>query len=201
MKLARFFMIALMGSVLFSSCGSSKKATTESDEVEVQENECRRLARQKPSTRAWGEAINFDMSRAISFAEMNARAKFARAIQAAMMSAQRAEAAGYNKGTTDGENGMQVGDDMSKNNDMNQSIAEREVKNTVVIKDQIFKMKDGRYHAYVTLEYSGDVAEMATQIANKVKQQISDDERMKMNFEFKKFREDIEKELEKMKSE
>lgn len=187
--------------MIFISCGSSKKTTTESDEVEVKDNECRSLARQKPSTRAWGEATNFDMSRAISFAEMNARAKFARAIASAIESAQRTDGAGYKKGSTDGENGAQVHDDMGKYNDTNLSIAQQTVKNTVIIKDQIFKKKDGRYHAYVTLEYSGDVAEMANNIANKVKQQISDDERMKMNFEFKKFREDIENELKKMKEE
>jgi len=201
MKFLKFYVIAFIGAVMFAGCGSSKKATAESDEVEVKENECRSLARQKPSTRAWGEAMNFDMSRAVAFAEMNARAKFARAIESAMRSAQRTEAAGYSKGSTDGENGTQVSDDMSKYNDMNQSIADQTVKNAVVIKDQIFKKKDGRYHAYVTLEYSGDVAEMATQIANKVKQQVSDDERMKMNFEFKKFRDDIENELKKMKTE
>lgn len=201
MKLVKLLGFTIICGLVLNSCGSSKKAAKESDEIEVQENECRKLARQKPSTRAWGEGTNFDMSRSIAFAEMNARAKFARAIDAAIKSAQRAEAAGYSKGATDGEEGRQVTDDMSKYNDLTQSIADQTVKNTVVIKDQIFKKKDGRYHAFVTLEYSGDVAEMASQIANKVKQQISDDERMKMNFEFKKFREDIENELKKMKTE
>lgn len=103
MKNLRFYVITFIGAMIFISCGSSKKATTESDEVEVKDNECRSLARQKPSTRAWGEATNFDMSRAISFAEMNARAKFARAIASAIKSAQRTDGAGYKKGSTDGK--------------------------------------------------------------------------------------------------
>ena len=60
---------------------------------------------------------------------------------------------------------------------------------------------DGSYQVFVCLEYQAGVAQLAKDLAKKVEQQVSDEERMKMNFEFEKFRQRVEEELKKSKAE
>lgn len=59
-------------------------------------------------------------------------------------------------------------------------------------------MQDGSYQVFVCMEYKEGVAKMAEEITNKVKQRVSDEDRMKMEFEFSKFRERMQEELKRM---
>ena len=45
------------------------------------------------------------------------------------------------------------------------------------------------------LEYNGDIAKLSKEVANKVSQKISDEQRMKIDFELENFEKEIEKEL------
>ena len=56
---------------------------------------------------------------------------------------------------------------------------------------------DGSYQVFVCLEYKDGLSKMADDIVEKVRQQIPDDDRIKMQYEFQKFRERIEAELKK----
>ena len=60
---------------------------------------------------------------------------------------------------------------------------------------------DGSYQVFVCLEYQAGVGQLAKDVANKVKQQVSDEDRMKMNFEYEKFRQRVEEEMRKAKAE
>lgn len=80
---------------------------------------------------------------------------------------------------------------------MTLQIAEETIKNTVIIKTSQYMQADGSYQVFVCLEYKDGLSKMADDIVEKVRQQIPDDDRIKMQYEFQKFRERIEAELKK----
>lgn len=186
----------------FFACGSQKQATIASPtKVKLALDECQEYAQQKPSTRAWGEAVRYDLSEATEYAELSARSKFARAIASAIKTAQSTDNSGYRKSSSDGKQGGSVRDEDSKQNSMSIAIANEVVRNTVIVKTSQYQQVDGSYQVFVCLEYQAGVGQLAKDVANKVKQQVSDEDRMKMNFEYEKFRQRVEEEMRKAKAE
>ena len=78
-------------------------------------------------------------------------------------------------------------------------IAEHVLTNVVVMKTSIFQKPNGLYHVYVCVEQQDSPTTMASKIKNSISQQVSDEERLKMEYQFKKFEETVEKELGKLK--
>lgn len=198
----KYFSFAVFMVLVLASCASSKPvAMTGPTKVKLALDECQELAQQKPAIRAWGEGINFGLSEATEYAELSARSKFARALASAVKTAQSTDNAGYRKASSDGKNGANVRDEAAKQNSMSISVAEETVKNAVIIKTSQYQQIDGSYQVFVCLEYQAGVAQLAKDLTKKVEQQVSDEERMKMNFEFEKFRQRVEEELKKSKAE
>ena len=158
-------------------------------------NECQILAEQSPATRAYGEATNHRLSFAKAYAEGQARAALARAISAIIKTATNEADLSWEKyaGTT--SEGQSVIDEGSKGEGKALQIAEEIVENTVVIKTNQYMQPNRQYHIFVCVEYQGDVTKMAAKIVDKVKQQVPDEDRIKMEYQFQKFEEKIEKEL------
>ena len=52
-----------------------------------------------------------------------------------------------------------------------------------------------QYHVFVCVEYQGDASSMSNKIVDRVKQLVPDEDRIKMEYQFQKFAEEIEKEL------
>lgn len=201
MKLINFLACGLFGLLLVCSCGSSKPVPMAGPtKVKLALDECQELAQQKPSIRAWGEGINFGLSEATEYAELSARSKFARAIATAVETAQSSDNDSYRKSSTDTKSGMTVRDEEAKQNSMSIAIAKETVKNAVIIKTSQYQQVDGSYQVFVCLEYQAGVAQLAKDLTKKVEQKVSDDDRMKMNFEFEKFRQRVEEELKKSKA-
>lgn len=201
----RLSVFSVMGIVclLLSACGGSKH-TTKSQSGIIRESyqeldRCEKLALQKPATRAVGEAYDYRISFAKTYAEGQARAELRRKIEAAIKSASGEDGAGYEKHASGGNEGASVRDEGSKKNNYVDQIANGIVNNTAVVEMSKYLRNDGSYHVYVCIEYLDGISKMAEKIAKQVEQQVSDEERMKMNFEFNKFRERIENELEKQK--
>ena len=202
MKSLKLFVGALFGGLILVSCGSTKSLTTTGPQkVKIALDECQELAQQKPAIRAWGEGINYGLSEATEYAELSARAKFARALATAIKTAQSSDNAGHRKASTDGKTGSNVRDEAAKQNSMSIAVAEETVRNAVIIKTSQYQQMDGSYQVFVCLEYQAGVAQLAKDLTKKVEQQVSDDERMKNNFEFEKFRLRVEEELKKSKAE
>ena len=202
MKALKSIFLVLFVSFVFYGCGGTKTVPLNSPQkVKLALDECQELAMQKPAIRAWGEGINFDLSAATEYAELSARSKFARALASAVKTAQSSDNAGYRKASTDGKNGANVRDEAAKQNSMSMSVAEETVRNAVIIKTSQYQQIDGSYQVFVCLEYQAGVGQLAKDLSKKVQQQVSDDDRMKMNFEFEKFRQRVEEELKKSKAE
>ena len=93
--------------------------------------------------------------------------------------------------------GAGVRDEGSNSNEMTLQVAEETIKNTVIIKTSQYLQADGSYQVFVCLEYKDGVSKLADDIVDNVKQRIPDEERIKMQYEFQKFRDRVEEELKK----
>lgn len=201
------FSFALLGFIIiaFSSCGGSKQVTTPSGSsvgtkpspwgTEIELNECQLLAEESPATRAYGEATNHRLSFAKAYAEGQARAALARAIGTIIKTATNESDLSWEKYAGTNSEGQAVTDEGSKGDGMVLQISEEVVSNAVVIKTNQYMQPNRQYHVFVCVEYQGDASSMANSIVDKIEQQVPDEERMKMEYQFQKFKEEIEKEL------
>jgi hypothetical protein len=188
--------VALVASGMMTACGS-KKVSLESTTGQraIEQDVCERIQEDKPLTRAVGIGEHFKEATARNVAEVQARAQFARAIAAKIKTSTAQDAGGYSQYSGDRTSGNSVDDQMAKINDFAQSIADEIVAGMVVIKTSKYILPNQQYKVYVCLEYQKGVAEMATAITKQVAQRISDDQKLRMNFEFEQYRKRIEEEL------
>lgn len=202
MKRMNFLQTAALSCICIAmaSCGGSKQVTSTQPEssiipkIRIELDPCDEYALGRADC-AVGTGVDFNESFAKTYAEGQARGELARAIAAAIRSTSGENTGNYAKASSSGNKGAQVGDTGSKGESEVRQIAEQTVKNTKVVKMSKYMRADGAYEIHVCVEYQGGASKMAEEITRKVEQQISDDERMKMNFEFEKYRERMEKAL------
>ncbi len=191
--------------VILSGCGSSKSSSNppavSRSMQKLADIECQQLAQEKPDIRAWGSGESFDEMKARNYAMLQARSEFAKALGSKVITATSQGGTDYGKASTDGSRGAMVRDESMISQDDAMAIAENVVKNAVVIKTERFMQNDGSYKVYVCLEYREGVGKLADAIARGVEQRVSDDERLRMQFDLEQFRERYERELENMRQE
>lgn len=205
-----FIAVSIVLACMLCACGGSKqvvsttpsgvtkgtKATVWGTELEL--NECQLLAEESPATRAYGEATNVRLSFAKSYAEGQARAALARAIAGKITTATAESDCGWQKYAGTETEGQSATDQGSKADGSTFQIASEIIQNAVVIKTNQYMQPNRQYHVFVCIEYQGDASAMAKSISERIKQQVPDEERMKMEYQFQKFEEKIKEELEKM---
>ncbi len=199
-KIHVFFYVIF--AILLSACGGSRKlqqSTNPIDEVEVT-NPCQILAEEKPALRAWGDGVHSQMSTARRGAEANARANYRNAIETLIKTGYQNNADQLGKYVAAGQEGKGVTDETSGNSAFFTALAKGEIRNMICIKTSVYKMPDGRYHCYACVEYNGAIHDLMTDMLRPAENQalqnnISDGERAKIEEDFRKFRERMEKEL------
>lgn len=222
MKNVRFLKQVLFSSffglLVFSmfSCGSSKNSQNEmmmqmmqmmqqqqqqnqqsNTRIEEQLTDVELYAQESPATRSAGVGRAFTESAAEQFARNDARAKFAEAIESAVLSAAKTVYGEIEEFAADMENSEYANDGGQKQNSLQKTVANQTVSNTVVAKKQKFREQNNRYVVYVCLEYSGDVAELTANIAENVKKRVSDKSRKRIEQNLQKFEDEIALELNK----
>jgi hypothetical protein len=200
MKTKHFFIAVIAMAVCAGliACGSKKQslqATTGQQAIE--QDVCEKMQEEKPVERVVGIGEHFKEATARNVAEVQARAQFARAISSKIKASTAEDAGGHSLYAGDNTSGNSVQDQIAKINDFAQGIADEVVSNLVVIKTSKYILPNKQYKVYVCLEYQKGVAALATDIAKRVEQKISDEQKLKMNFEFEQYRKRIEEELEK----
>ena len=163
---------------------------------EMKLTEAESYALKKPGTRAAGKGVSSRESVAVQVARAQARAAFAEAISSAVNSALKISGFVVSQYAGDDEEGHEVSDGAEKTNTMIKSVSKQVIENTQVVKtNKFYNKKTRKYTVFVCLEYNGDIAKLSKEIANKVSQKISDEQRMKIDFELENFEKEIEKEL------
>lgn len=200
-------IVAAMG---FTACSSSKAVnkTTKAlhqKEVEVQMTKSEELAFEKPATRDFGDGTNFNLSFAKTFAEGQARAAFQRKVEALVQTASEEALTAYQQANTNGVESSIVSDQDIKSGAFAKQLAEGVLKNTAVIHTDKFKKADGQYHVYVCIEYRGDVNDMVENMVaaaqKRIPQQVSDEDRIKIQFEIEQFKKKLEEDFNRLREE
>lgn len=199
MKKTKIILTSILALMLVGTmvgCGGSKTSgVSAKGRKAVAMSEAQIYAEQKPTLRAWGTFNSPYERQASRGAAAYARAEGASNLKARIKAVfsdnpnlynKIASSATETKAMTDGDNVTKDGIDQ---------ITDEILKGYAVVKTNMFQEENGTYTAYVCVEYSGDLAKLAQETANRVKQQISDDERLKMDFNYMKFKEDMEKEM------
>ena len=207
-------------SVMFMvSCGSSKQAQNDammmqmmqmmqnqqqsqqnlkddnSYGVEIKKTETELYAEQAPGKRSAANGQAFTKEAAEQFARNNARAKYAEAIESAVISAAKTVYGEMSEFAADEKSGESATEGGQKQHTLAQTVAEQVIANTNVVKTQTFRAKNNRYTVFVCLEYNGEVAELAADIAQQVKQRVSEKSRKRIESDLSKFEEEVKFEL------
>lgn len=204
MKIKNLLVVALaavlaMGSL--SSCG--KKTATDamrSGERKVEQVKSLQLEAEKPVLRSFGEGEHNKMSFARQYAEAAARASYAAKFGTAVLAAASMTTDGAQISHSDMMNQSAGEDEGVLSNASVEAITKGVVKNTAVINTDVFQRPDGKYHVYVCIEYAGNVADLARDLTDNYKkqqigQQVSDEDRAKMEVRAEEFRKRVEDRL------
>lgn len=198
MKKLLSLLIAILA-IMGTSCSSSK-ASIEGKKMEKSEQQ--KLAEAKPACRTWGEATQFNQSFARTYAEGQARAEFARKLATLVQTASRQATDGADLAHSDGENSSQGHDQGITSNAFAQQVADGMVSGLAVISSDTYKLRDGQYHVYVCMEWQGSVDKMAQEMTQnyrkRVEQQVSDQDRAKMEVRYEEFKKSIEEQLKRL---
>lgn len=174
------------------SCGTSKKVSnTTPYGQQLEEETCISLYKKNPTVRAYGMATHFKESVATNLAEAQARAMFARKIEAAVLSATEEVAVSmeqYAGGISDGQS---VYDQSGEGNTYVTTIAQQVLRNTHTIETSRYFGDNRQFTIYVCMEYKGTDSELANQIESSVKERISPEDRARIEQRHDKFRDRI----------
>lgn len=176
------FLITL--SVLVYSCGSSK-STGVSGDVELN-LPCQGLEynTNKDFFRANMPALSTDMGTAKSKALIAARAEVATSVNALV----ERVTDNYNSSYQSGEQE----EAKIRTTDMIRSVVKENLRDSRIICEKIMKTKDGKYRCYVAVEVSKN------DILNEINSQLRNDEKLRMDFEYEKFKKIFEEEMNKL---
>ena len=183
------FVVFAFISILFVGCKSSSPVV--SDELTpVKVDKCIELQKQLPERRAWGVGRSSYEQTAKNFAISAAEASFARMLEVAVELGTSNFIQIY--GNTSSE------DETALSKDFFSVVARQIVKSTKEIDYSPYKQKDGKFYTYVCIEYNGTIDEMAESVTSKVNNQLSDEEKLKIQFDYQQYKKEIEEQLKKM---
>ena len=197
-------MVLLAGAgatALFSACGTSQKTTSggnsNSPYGSVQEsNICIELQEQDPVRRKYGMGQNFKESTAGNIAEAQARGAFARQIRSAVISATDELGLSMSKYSDNGQQGTSQSDATSTTADWSNNISMAVINNVVPIKTlRYYDSTKQRFTVFKCLEYQGSIDDMVSKIVKAIEDQISPEDKSKIEAKGDKFRQSILKSL------
>lgn len=195
-------MILALAAFVLASCGSSKtttasgsSVTSEDEGQEIAMTECEKYAEEMPGMRFAASGDSWDMNRSRMAAEAAARNQLASAIASKCENAYLSGGDDYTKTATTEEATKRMTDGNDNTSSFFKSASSMLVKDAPVVKTQRFKLKNGNYRTWVCIELRQGLYNIATQMADKVEQQIPDEERLKMKYDRDKFVKTIQEEM------
>lgn len=198
-----YVLLAIVATLMLTSCGSTRKATTSQTDIAVPqanlsgetilvEEPCDVYAMIAPAKRATGEGIHFQAATARNIAELNARAQLARALQVCIETTTKTFADGATKFAADDTTGTLGTDQTASLADRTAGMAKELIKGAPVVKMSRYKTANNQYRVYVCVEYSEEVSQMAAKIAETFKDQLTPDEKLKIKFNEDLFKKEME---------
>jgi len=179
----------LIAGVTFEGCKSKEKVVEKelkkTGEVEIFEH-CsgEKYFSNKSNFRATATGESLDRETAKKKARSNAMAELAKTIKATM------KIVGDNYvNSTEFNNKEEVTETF---NEMARTVVDEEISGAVKICDKLTQKADGRYVSYIAIELSGQ------KLASKYHEKLSKDEKIKADYNYEKFKETFDKEMERL---
>jgi hypothetical protein len=191
--------------MLLGSCGGAKQAIMSdvvikrnviSPDVEVALEPCDEYAMEKPNKRAVGMGMHFKEATATNLAQLNARANLAKALQQKIEAATSNYSGGREMFSADEVVGTYQTDQSAKVEDKETGIVKELVRGAAIVKKTRYKTPNNQWKIYVCVEYQEGVAEMATKIAKAFTEKLSTEQKIRIDYDEKKFTEEMKKSLE-----
>ena len=179
-------LLIMAAALVMVSCGN-KKATPVTGEVEVNVP-CKEFKTDKKTLRANGNAISPNMQNATDKAIAAARREMATSVEAVIKRVTETYASSYDLDD--------AADFRGKVQDRARIVTNQTLRGSVPVCDKVTKVedKDGvMYHAYVALELTTN--EFIEELTKETNKRISDDEKLRTDFELEKFKKVFEEEM------
>ena len=178
-----FALMAFVVAPVMQSCKSSKKAAAPEGETAIT------MYCSGPeyfSDDEYFRANNSGESTSQSMAKKKAMSNARLDLAAAIETQVKAVIDNYFSSYTSGQDI----EDKERYEGLSREVINQELTGIRTICEQFTKTQSGNYKAYVAIELAGD------EILNGMKNRISDDEKLKIDFQYEKFKEEFEKEME-----
>lgn len=183
-----FALVALIAMPLMQSCKSSKKSASAPKGEEKIEMYCSgpQYSSDAQYFRANDVAESTNQSMAKKKAMSNARLALAASIETTV----KAVIDNYFSSYTSG----QAIEDRERYEGLSREVVNQKLNGIRTICEEYTKTAEGNYKCYVAIELAGD------EIAKGMSQRISDDEKLKIDFQYENFKKTFEKEMEEFKN-
>lgn len=186
--------VCLAAVVAITSCGTKKSAGFDGNQ-EVKNPPAITKALEKPSTRAYGTATQFDLGFATRTASAAARQALAAQVRQILTSNNKLSNYAPTTIASDGKKAASAKDEEGQVQEMMEAIvANIPIAGAVVIENNIYKTRDGQYQVFICVEYQGDAMKLASDMAeayrNYVEQHVSPEKREEIRKRAKEFEED-----------
>ena len=179
MKRINLLGTALLTIVVMTSCGSSKPVTQIVQQPAVQQDVEINVPCSGPefqTNKEYFRASSMGLSTDMSIAKK-------KAINAKVKSVTDSYVSSYQQGEND--------ESKSRYQSLTRTVVEQELSGTRVICEKTMKTPDGKYKVYVSLELAGE------EIMNAMANRIKNDDKLRIDFEYEKFKKVFEEEMSK----
>lgn len=184
-RLGKLFAVAMMGAMFACSAPKQVAQVQQADEVDF-DVPCSgpEFFTNGEYFRASADGLSPNMSIAKKIAYADARAGLASEIQA------KVNVVTDNYSSQHDFNGNQEA--KQRFQDLSRTVVSQVLNGTRVICEKMKKTKDGKFHCYVAMELAGE------EIIKNMADRISQDDKLKIDFEYEKFKKDFKEEMAKI---
>lgn len=166
------------------ACGSKKEAAHKGDVSIIVPCSGKEYRSDKDHLRALGTGYSTSMQTARDKALIAARAELATQINALIKRVTDNYASSYEIGMDE--------EAKSKFQDLTRQVVNQELSGTIVVCDETQRTQDGKFRCYVVVELVG------TDLVNKVANSVKNNDKIRIDYEYEKFKEEFEKEMSKL---
>ncbi len=178
-------LVCLLAACTMFSCGSKKEQVSSGDNEIVLPCSGEEYESDKTAFRAWGEGYATDLSIARDKALLRARTELATQMNATIKRVVDDYSSSYQTGLDE--------ESKSRYQGLTRMVVEQQLRGTREICKKAYNTKEGKIRVIVVVELaSGDVLES-------LNNRIAEDDKLKIDYEYEKFKETFEKEFENMK--
>ena len=185
----KIYLLVILAAALMVSCGTSKTTTQEKAQgnILIEENPCIAYALEKPAQRAYGKGTHFKEQMATNIAQAQARANLAKALQSHIITATEQFGGSHELFSADATSSESATDQSGKTSDQVMAFAKENIKGAVMTKVTRYKTPNNQFEVYVCVEYTEEIADMATKVSKKLTERLSQEQKARIDWDQKKF--------------